>query len=402
MNVFRSKQNPLLKEFVFFKTTFVLSNLVMWSFYQILLFKVTNDLSIIILEYLFFYISIWVFFIVGTLVLDKAGYLFAMRFMYSMSMIPIVAMLLLIDQIDQNFILLAVLRAIPHGLYWAVHHTFYIKELHKYNRGSFINVQKSLELVLSIVVPITIGSLITLDQTYTSLYLLGFFLHLISFLIPWKYNKYSNKNLNLFKLFKLCKSKSFIFQGVIFLFDSGIQSLFVAIFAIVPFLLIGNEFGVGSFISLIGIISALVSYLENNKAFKLRYRLGLLGYFIRSIFNVVFAVLWNLPILFIRNAIVVFSSSTSDTILEEIQTNAKENILHNYKNEAIEELNIALETIQLIGRIAALGTVYYLVKIYDPVTIFRVIIIVFSFYKLITLMGMNQALKLKSDFTRER
>ncbi|BCX13579.1 MAG: hypothetical protein KatS3mg085_111 [Candidatus Dojkabacteria bacterium] len=400
----RKPKNVLMSEFIVFKTGFILSNLLVWNFYQILLYRATNDLTIIILEYLIFYLSLWVIFIVGTMILDSAGYLFAMRFMYSMSLIPIIATLLLIDEIGEKYMVIAVLRSIPHGLYWAVHHTFYIKELHGQERSVFINTQKSLELILGIVIPFMVGSLVSFDESYVSLFLLGFLVQLGLFLVPWKYNKLPQNKISSKSILNIVKRKSFLFQGIIFFFDSGINSLFVAIFAIIPFLFLESELGVGSFLSVIGLISALSSYFEAKRSSNFKYKIGLWGYFLRSVFNVVFAALWNFPALFVRSALVVITSSTSDTVKEDLETSTKDLILKDFKSENIEELNIILETIQLFGRIVMLSFTYWLVTNYNPEYIFRLLICIFSFYKFITLISLNLLLeKLKIGFfTRER
>jgi hypothetical protein len=405
MNINKITKQKLISEFIVFRFGFILSNLAVWSFYQILLYKVTQDVSVIVLEYLFFYIGLWLFFILGSLLLDWAGYLFAIRFKYAISLIPIVAVLLLIDQIGEYFLLLAFLRAIPQGFFWAVNNTFYVRELHGKSRGEFISLQKSIELLLGVVTPILIGSLITIDETYTLVFIVGFFIQLTLFLIPYKYNKIPQHKLRKQDFITILGSKNFIYQAMILFFDSGVDSLFVMIFSIVPFIFIGNEMGVGAFLSFITFFSAISAYLEKSRSLKFRYELGMFAYVVRSIFNLLFSIFWTLPVLFIRNAIVVVTSSTSDTVNEELKIHTRELILKDFKNEMIEEFNVVLETVQLFGRLLALATIYFLVKNYEPIIIFRILIAVFSFYKVITMFSFRTLLK-KSQiggiFTRER
>lgn len=385
--ILNEKHKILVNEFATFRVGFVLSNLIMWSFYQILLYKTTGSLQVIIVEALIFYISLGVGFILGAVILDSIGYLRSMRLMYILSLFPIAGVLIWMNDLESLFVTIAVLRGLPRGIYWAIHHSFFLKELHGSERSISINLFKSLELILSIVIPIFVGSLIVLEDGYSLVFLIGGFMYLSLLFFPWKYNKVPESKVTMKEITRITQSKHFGLFALINMFEAGIDAMFGMMFLILPFLFIGDEFGVGTLMSFIAFVGAITAFLERKKSFKFRFELGVFGYIIRSVMNIVLALVWSLPVLAIRGMVVVVTSSTSDTVREDLGNINKELLLRDFKNESAAEINIITEIIFMIGRIVTFVPIIVIMQeATDPEYFFRIFIGFFAFYKVISLV----------------
>lgn len=395
MTSLKFRQRQLVSEFISFRVAMRTVQLLAWTFYSILLYKATNDISVLILEYLVFCVSCWVGIVLGSFTFDRVGYLRLFRLSFLLNAAAAFIFFLYLDNIAEVFVALAVVRGIPEGLYWAGHHAFYLKEVRGSARGSFLNIMTSIILLLSIIVPVLSGALISLRNDYDLIFILASAIYLLAAFFPWKYNKIPRSKLTMAEIIRITKLPKFSWIGQMSIFQSMVAAIFTVIFSIIPFILIRDEFGVGAFISIIAFLSAIFTFAERNMKEKIKTTIGMFGYILYAIFTVFFAVVWTIPALGIRSIAVIFSDGISTPVLDDINIRNKEKFLGDFKNESTLELNLVIETIFMITRVITLSIMFFIFQSseLDQIVIIRVLLIIFAGWKLIQLIWVRMMAK---------
>jgi MFS family permease len=333
--------------------------------------------------------------VLGSFTFDRVGYLRLFRLSFLLNAAAAFIFFLYLDNIAEVFVALAVVRGIPEGLYWAGHHAFYLKEVRGSARGSFLNIMTSIILLLSIIVPVLSGALISLRNDYDLIFILASAIYLLAAFFPWKYNKIPRSKLTMAEIIRITKLPKFSWIGQMSIFQSMVAAIFTVIFSIIPFILIRDEFGVGAFISIIAFFSAIFTFAERNMKEKIKTTIGMFGYILYAIFTVFFAVVWTIPALGIRSIAVIFSDGISTPVLDDINIRNKEKFLGDFKNESTLELNLVIETIFMITRVITLSIMFFIFQSseLDQIVIIRVLLIIFAGWKLIQLIWVRMMAK---------
>jgi hypothetical protein len=374
------KRDELLSQFVFFNMSFAIVDIVLWSFYAILLYRATGQFEALILDRLIHFTSLWIGFVNGSFLVNRFGYRNIFRLSFLLQSVSALLVVVFLSEISSMYIFFAVILGFPRGIYWATHHYFNLKELHGVSREVVINISQGVKLVLSILLPILAGSLITLRGDYKLVFFLSAIIYFFASVFPFRFNKVPQSKLTMKEVVMITKKKCFNKYSLLTMLITVFNTIFTLLFSIVPFLLIRDEFGVGALASFVGIIAAFISIFECKISYRNRIKIGLLGYFILGIVNVVFSVIWSLPSLFLRSIGVTLSTATSDTIENAIDYETRELILGNFKNESALEMNLINETLHFTARIVTLTTLYLVVSgAEEIIQLIRALIIVLAF-----------------------
>jgi hypothetical protein len=282
------------------------------------------------------------------------------------------------------YVFFAVFLGFPRGVYWATHHYFNLKELHGFSREVVINISQGIKLLLSILLPILAGSLITLRGDYKLIFFLSIIVYFFAAVFPFRFNKVPHSKLTMGEVVKITKKKCFDKYALLTMLITIFNTIFTLLFSIIPFLLIGEELGVGALASFVGIVAAFISIFECKISYRNRVKIGFLGYFLLGLVNVILSAIWSLPSLFLRSIGVTLSTATSDTIENAIDYETRELILGNFKNESALEMNLINETLHFIARVVTLTVLYLVVsRVEDVIQLIRTLIILLAFGRFI-------------------
>ncbi len=229
--------------------------------------------------------------------------------------------------------------------------------MHGLERGRIISLLQSIVLLLQIVIPVLSGALITYTGGYDYTFLLGTFILIGSVFIPYSFNKKAKSKISSDEIVRVLKKKGIGIYSVLSIIQSAFNSLFAVLFMIIPYILIGEEFGVGALSSTIGFAAVLVAWLDSKPSFKVRIQLGYIGFIIYTIFTMFLAAVWTIPSLVIRSLALAFTQSVSAPALVDIDYRIREKILGEFQNESALEMNLIAETLYIFGRVIILGFV---------------------------------------------
>lgn len=344
----------LLSQFITFKTVMILTNLIVWSYYYILLFEETGSFSILLLENLIYLIGLGIGFFICTFFIDRTGYLASFKFSAILQAISMLLILAYIHDLATLFPLFAVIRGLGHGWYWPIEHLFNLKELHGAGRGRLISLMESLNLMLQIVVPILAGALISFTNGYQMTFAVGGIIYLATLFLPFDYNQKSNSRISSKEITAILKMKNFIPFALLSFLMAGSMSLFNVMWLIIPYLLLKEEFSVGVLGSIVGLIAALTAWMDSKFSFKTRLNLGYFGFVIYTVFTFLMGLMWSIPFLVFRSMAVAFTNSVGTPARADLDYRIREKILKDYKNESALEMNMIVEIIYTLARIVFL------------------------------------------------
>jgi YQGE family putative transporter len=378
----------LTHQYFSFKLLVSSTDLIVWSYYTILLFRETNSFSVIAFENLIFFISLWVGSIIASFYIDRLGYLRSYKVSFFMGLITLILLLVLNKNLGSLYILFAIFRGLAQGFYWSVEHAINLKEFQGLSRERAIYTAQSFIQILKIVVPIVVGAIIIYFGGYSAIFFIGIGVNLIALCIPFNYNKKPASRIHIEEITSILKSPYLKTYALYTGYFSGIASLYGVFFTIIPFILLGNEFNVGVLSSLIGICVALIALWERRISSKNKIRGGYIGYTIYILATIVLTVVWTVPILIMRTLLVSFSTVLGDSAFQDLNYKVREKILGSSKKESATEMNLITETIILISRIFAL-TIFILIisTIEDPTNTIRLIAGLLCSYPLISFVG---------------
>lgn len=357
------KKFTLINEFYFYKTIFIISNFFIYAYYQILLYKETGSLSILVADWLIFHLAIWIGFIFGSLIIEKLGYVNTFKLSFVLLGLSSLVIALNVHSITTFYVLFAIIRAFPRGFFWPIHHTYLLREFRTEERNGIISSIESLGYILSIIFPVLIGLILSTSSDYSLVFLIGAFILLLAAMVPWKYNKKPEAQITSKEILRIIKDSKFKSYAIINIIGAGMDVNIILIFLIIPFLFTQSEFEVGLIASAMNLIAAFFVFSRRKRKIEQEIRIGYVGHIIYSFAIFVFTFIFTFPMMLIRGLIAIVTGSMVNPLEQKIDLKIRQNILGKDIKESAVEMNIVIETLYLIGRVIALGILLVLVNI---------------------------------------
>ncbi|MDQ7021019.1 MAG: MFS transporter [Candidatus Dojkabacteria bacterium] len=330
--------------------------------------------------------SLWAAFTIFTFIIDKNGYLKSYRLSFIIQAIAFGAVFIFLDQIEELYIIFAILVGFGRGTFWPIYHGASLKEFQGIRRGKLIDINESIIQILSILLPIMAGAVIGFsNQGLRIIILIYISIILTAVLYPWKYNKKPRNKIRSSEITAIFKKKHFKRYFWIMFFEAGVSRFMGSLFLVIPYILIGNEFGVGGLATLTGIVAAVGSFSERNLDIKYKTPIAYFVYILSGIGTLLLGIIWTVPMLAIRSLIVNLRSSLGSTLYAELNYKVKEKLLGDFKDESALEMNLIDETIAMLGRVFALILSYFFItEVKDIEIVLKSGLIIFAFYPLLS------------------
>ncbi len=371
-----TKKQSLFHEFYFFKSSFIIATFFVYAYFPIFLYKYSNSFTIIVIDSIVFYLTAWIGFIIGSFIIEKLGYVSTFRLSFFLQAVATTFVLFNSENILNLFILFGILRGLPRGMFWSVNHIYVLKEFNQSERNLSINIIESLGHIFNIVFPVLTGALITLSGNYNLSFIIGIAILLITSVAPFNYNKKPKSQITSNEIMQIIKHPLFSKFSFITIIHQGIESLTLLTFTIIPFLFIGNEFGIGILATGINIFAALLLFTRRKNKIDKDVKLGYLGHLIYTISNLMLIFAWIFEVYVLRNIISIVGNVLTENIKQKMEFSLREKILAHNKNSSSIEMNLVMETLYFIGRMVAASTYLVCLVVFniDLVTSFKIIL----------------------------
>ncbi len=350
----RIKKLKLINEFYFFRIVFQISSYFMYTFFLILLYKQTNDIKILVIDSIIFYVGMYVGFIVGSFALQKIGYVNTFRLSFFFTALAGLAIALTIPQIALLYPVLSLFRGFGRGMFWPVNHTYTVKEFNDSERGSIISIVTSTGLLLDIVFPFLVGSLISGTGDYTLVFIIGSTILLTAIFLRFGYNKKPATNITSGEITRILKNKVFVQFGILTIFNEMTAIVYVLIMLVLPFIITQSEGNTGAILSIVNLVAAITAFSQRKKQVRKGIGLAGLGYLCGIIGAIVLISLWNTLGIALSMIFFILSISLAAPLEEKLVIYIKEKILGDQRSQSTIELNMVIETLYLIGRMIGL------------------------------------------------
>jgi len=390
----RIKKLKLINEFYFFRIIFQISSYFIYTFYLILLYRQSNDIKILVIDSIIFYVGMWVGFIFGSFALQRIGYVNTFRLSFFFSALAGIAIALSIPQIALLFPLLSLLRGFGRGMFWPVYHTYTVKEFNVSERSSIISIVTSTGLLLDIAFPFLVGSLISSSGDYTLVYIIGSTILLTAIFLRFGYNKRPATNITSGEITRILKDKIFVKFGILTVLNEMISIIYVLIMLVLPFIITQNEGNTGAILSIVNLIAALAAFSQRKKVVRKDIGLARLGYLCGIVGAIVLISMWSTLGIALSMIFFIIAISLAGPLEEKLVIYIKEKILGDQRNQSTTELNMVIETIYLIGRMFGLVIFLICFSINGNIeNIFRIFILVSAVWSCVNVFFLIKIVK---------
>ncbi len=383
----KANKNEFVNEFLFFRIGMDISDLVTWSYYIILILRTSgNDVSIVFLNQGILYMGLLLGFLIAGLFIDKIGFLKIYRFAnFGLFLVTIITLITL-PHILEVHLAMAALRGFGKGLFWATNNVYIQKEVHGASRSRLLSLITSISQLLQVILPVLLGAYIV-DRGYEGIFVMGSVIYLAAALYPWQYNKIPRSKFTFAEIKRFSRKRGFKrLTGLMFLneFMGNQQAMAMAA---IPFLFIGDEFGVGVLSSILALIGALVAYKSKDDKESRKLKLGYASGWIIDIANIVFTIIWTLPMMVIRGVILQFASALYLPPKMDIEYRNRESLLGDFTQESAVEVMVYTEVILFLARMANLviAIVLFFVLEVDQMNVLKAIFAFTAIREVITL-----------------
>ncbi|MFS8131014.1 MAG: MFS transporter [Candidatus Dojkabacteria bacterium] len=390
----RIKKLKLINEFYFFRIVFQISSYFMYTFYLILLYRQSNDIKILVIDSIIFYVGMWVGFIFGSFALQRIGYVNTFRLSFFFTALAGLAIAISIPQIALLFPVLSLLRGFGRGMFWPVYHTYTVKEFNVAERSSIISIVTSTGLLLDIAFPFLVGTLISSTGDYTLVYIIGSTILLTAIFLRFGYNKMPATNITSGEITRILKNKIFIKFGVLTVFNEMLNIVYVLIMLVLPFIITRNEGNTGAILSIVNLVAALTAFSQRKKQVNKGIGIAGLGYLFGIIGALILIVLWSTLGIALSMIFFILAISLAGPLEEKLVIYIKQKILGDQKNQSTIELNMVIETLYLVGRMAGLVIFLLCFSFNDDIgNIFRIFILMCALWSCINVFYLAKIAK---------
>lgn len=323
-------------------------------YYGIFLYKNTFSLSVLAVDGLLGGFGAWLGYLAGVMIIRRFGYKVPIRTSLIMWAIIAFATALIAGQIAEWFMLIAIVKALPAGIFLAVNDTIMLRDVKIKARSGMLQLILAMEFIVSIILPGIVGAMISFSGGYEWAFLTAGLVYILASLLPCNLPR-PNVSFSLRGLVPILKRPLYKHHAINRTAAAGFNQLNAFALTIIPFLLLENELSVGLLTSLSALIAALIALAARKIKHKHHLLLGYSAYGIRSVAALCFVVLWSAPVMVLWQLVGKLVTPFHDPLQKSIDIHNDTLIMGQNAREKALEINVLNNTLVLIGTTVAFG-----------------------------------------------
>lgn len=398
MNSTQIQAQEVRYQFYFFQLVFNVTSIVAWSYYTFLILRQTNnDFGQVFINFGAVAIGQLLGFFIAAVYLNKIGYLGVFRLHNLILLVTSLVTLATLPNILEVHVILGLLRGLGNGFFWLGNNVYSLREILGSMRGRMISVLTSGVTLLGIVLPILTGAII-IEAGYAWVFAISSAVYLIGVIYPWHENKYPRDIFRPNEIKNFSRRKWFKTWSLFTISYEVITDQRNMIMIMLPFVFIGNEFGVGIFTSLVGFFSAVFIFIHRNDDITKRIRMGFLGSTIVGVVTLILGFIWSLPALIFRSVVATLGFGLYTPVESDLNYRMREQLLGSFNQESAIEMQVYVETLLTIARVLNLTffiVMFYVIKV-DALALIQLLLIVGALREVVFMLFSSRMLnKLK-------
>lgn len=328
-------------------------------YYGIFLYKQTFSLQILALDGLLGGLGLWMGYIIGVRILKRFGYNACYKISFGIMATTAFLTAIIANNVTDWFMLLAVLKTLPAGLFASATDTIMVRESTKPARQSFLQKKLALEFGAAVVLPPLVGLLVSSHNGYRIAFILSGMMYVLALFIPLRLEK-PDVTLSVKDMLKIFKRPHYKEHAANRTAAAGFNQLNGFVGMLVPFLLLNNETSVGLLSSLIALVAAGVSVYATKLKPQRRISMGYVAYCIRSITSVSFVLIWTAPVMILWQLVSKLVTPLHDPLQQSIDFDNDSLILGEDVKQQALQINLLNNSLVFFGSTMAYGALMYI------------------------------------------
>jgi hypothetical protein len=342
-----------------FQALSLVGGMVYGLYYGIFLYRQTFSLSILAIDGLLGGLGVWLGYLAGVMLIKRSGYTLALKTAFGLWAVISFMTALIAGHIAQYFMILAVLRTLPAGMYAATFDTIMLREVKAGKREKFLQLKLAFEFLAGVILPSAIGGLIHLSGGYQFAFVLAGIIYAGALLVPLKLNR-PKFTLTLRDVAATFRRPLYPQHGINRTMAAGFNQLNGFVVMIIPFLLLKNEAEVGLLTSMVALAAGVVSIMVRKIKEGQKLRFGYGAYLARAAAAFTFIVAWSPPVLLVWQMVNKMVTPLHDPLQQNLDIQNDSLILGEDLSQKALHINLLNSTLLLIGSSAAFGSFFLL------------------------------------------
>lgn len=344
--------NPHVRALYSFNSVSLVGGTIYGLYYGIFLYKHTFSLSVLALDSLFGGFGTWSGYVLGVYCIRRYGYGRCIKLAFGLWATVSFATALLAGHIAEWFIAIAVIKALPAGLFAAANDTIMLREVGQGARRSFFQLDLAMEFIVTIVLPPLVGALVRGTGGYPLAFAVAGCLYLAALFIPARLPK-PDVSLQLREIVRIFRRPLYPQQAANRTLASGFNQLNAFVLTILPFLLMKNELMIGTLTSVTAIAAAVAALVVRRVRAHHALRLGFGAHGLRSIISLLFVCAWSAPFMAGWQLLCKLVTPLHDPVQQSMDIHNDSLILgRDIRHQALH-LNLLNNTLLMLGSTAA-------------------------------------------------
>lgn len=347
-------KNPALRTLYIFNTISLIAGSVYGLYYGVFLYKNTFSLQVLAIDGLLGGLGIWLGYLLGVTIVKRWGYGSAIKWAFALWAGIAFATAAMTTHIATWFMVFAILRAIPGGIYGAVGDTIMLRDVKSTSRSGFFKMNLAIEFAASIVLPAAVGALISYSQGYEWAFVVAGALYLAGLFHRCKLPR-PQLSLDTRGMLELFRRPLYPAHAVNRTLSSGFNQLNAFALTIVPFLLLEDELSVGLLTSASAVVAIVVALGSRKLKTQRLMKIGYSAYGLRSVAAFLFVTVWTAPMMAMWQLVGKVLTPLHDPLQQSLDIHNDGLILGKDAKKQALQINIVNTTLKFAGSTIAFG-----------------------------------------------
>jgi MFS family permease len=378
--------NPYIRALYSFNALSLVGGIVYGLYYGIFLYKNTFSLSVLAIDGLLGGLGCWLGYVLAIYLVRRVGYGRSLKIAFALWALVSFLTALIAGHIAQWFMLLAVLKAMPGGMFAATTDTIMLREIKHTARHDFLQVKLALEFLATVILPTVVGALLHFSAGYQLAFLLAGLIYLSAVFIPVALPK-PQLHFNFREVLGTFKRPLYPRHAANRTLAAGFNQLNGFAIMIIPFLLLQDELKLGLLTSAIALLASIVSIMVRKIKTEKKMKLGYASYTVRAVMGGLFIMSWTAPVLMVWQLINKLATPLHDPLQQGLDIHNDSLIMGKDVETKALHINILNNTLLLIGTTVAYGVFYFITRLqpHNQQHVLQILILCFAGWRFINL-----------------
>ncbi len=369
------------KQFFLARTVYDWSIFVFDTFYMTTIFKESGEIRDVVLNIIITLLTIYAGYVLGAIFLKRLGVEANLKLSYALYLLTGFIGIYLSQAGLVSFFLISIFRGLSEGFFWVSSNFVELVGVPKDSRGKIYSISNASYGIFSLIAPVSLGYLLTTFNTFLPIYALFSLFWFIGLLLPFDFKINHQISFSFAKFKNLFKQPKIGQYTLLKFLQSTMWMLDWFNFAVIPFVLLGNEFNMGVLLTISALINIAISYFTRNLHIKNKATWG--GYLIlvSSAFSALFAFNFTVFFLYLSNIVATLTGSISMPAEFDLSVRAT-NIIENDEGMG-NEVNLYQESVYTVARVILAAVLLFLGTLFDNATLLPALIIVWVILRIV-------------------